>query len=109
MLEKIKILLGFGTEETDQDERLNLIIENTSKSLCNLLGGITLPEELQHIVVEVSVIRFNRIGSEGLSSHTVEGESQSFQECDFDSYQREIDKYLDKLSKEKGQGKVRFL
>lgn len=109
MLEKIKILLGIGAEETDQDERLKLILENTAKSLGNLLGGITPPEELQHIVVEVSVIRFNRIGSEGLSSHTVEGESQAFQECDFDSYQKEIDKYLDKLNKENGQGKVRFL
>lgn len=109
MLEEIKILIGVKSSETDQDERLKLILKNTARSLKNLLGGIEPPEELHHIITEVSVVRFNRIGSEGFSSHTVEGESQAFYESDFDGYEKEIEKYLDKLNKENGQGKVRFL
>lgn len=61
-----------------------------------------------HILVDVSVIRFNKIGSEGLSSHTVEGESLSFAEDDFANYRTDIQAYLD-TQKDAVRGKVRFL
>jgi hypothetical protein len=53
-------------------------------------------------------MRFNRIGSEGLSSHSVEGESLSFTGSDFDGFMGEIQAWLD-LQKESTRGKVRFL
>lgn len=73
-----------------------------------LLGGLEPPEELNYIIEEVSVIRFNRIGSEGLSSHTVDGESQSWSEDDFAGYKDDIQAYLDS-QKEATKGRVRFL
>ena len=59
------------------------------------LGTSAVPTELEYIVVEVSVVRFNRIGSERLSSHNVEGESMTWtEEDDFKPYTAEINGWL---------------
>ena len=73
-----------------------------------MLGGIEPPEELNYIILDVAIIRFNRIGSEGLSSHTVEGESLSWSDNDFAGYMDDIRAYQDS-QKEIAKGKVRFL
>lgn len=107
MLDKIKLLLGMDGNELD--EQLELILSNTGERLKLLLGGVSeIPEALAYIVVEVAVARFNRIGSEGMSSHSVEGESISFSDDDFAGYKADIEAYLDEQSGTK-RGRVRFL
>lgn len=108
MLKNLKLMLGIPATETDRDELLTLIISTATARLRGLLGGVEPTAELDHIVLEVSISRFNRIGSEGLSSHTVEGESLSFADDDFAPFQDEIEAYLAKNS-ESALGKVRFL
>lgn len=108
MLDDLKLMLGIDETDTDLDERLNLIISNVTSRLKLLLGGTEPPDEMKHIILEVSVIRFNRIGSEGLSSHTVEGESLNFSENDFAAFEDEIQAFLDS-QKTISRGKVRFL
>ena len=105
ILENVKELLG---NPKNIDDKLNVIIELTQNRLGNLLSVKEVPEELEYIVVEVSVIRFNRIGSEGVSSHSVEGESMSFNDDDFDSYDKDIRSWLNNQSDLK-KGRVRFL
>ena len=105
ILENIKELLG---NPKNIDDKLNVIIELTHKRLGNLLSVKEVPEELEYIVIEVSVIRFNRIGSEGVSSHSVEGESMSFNDDDFDSYDKDIRSWLNNQSDLK-KGSVCFL
>lgn len=106
MLDNLKMMLGI--EEADQDAKLNLILSNTKSRLKLLLGGIEPPEEMNHIVLDVAIMRFNRIGSEGLASHSVEGESLTFSDHDFDGFANEIQAWLDS-QKESTRGKVRFL
>lgn len=106
MLENLKLLLGI--EGSDLDNKLKLIISNTTSRLKMLIGGIDPPESMDHIILEVSIMRFNRIGSEGLSSHTVEGESLSFTGSDFDMFADDIQAFL-ATQKESKRGKVRFL
>ena len=108
MLENLKLMLGFGADDGEQDEKLQLIIANTTARLKLMLGGIEPPEEMNHIILEVAIIRFNRIGSEGLSSHSVEGESLTFSDDDFSGFLDEIQAYLDS-QKASTRGKVRFI
>ena len=54
------------------------------------------------------VKRFNRIGSEGLKEHSVEGETLKFDTMDFEEFRNDIDSYLDSKN-EKHEGKVRFI
>jgi hypothetical protein len=106
MLDDLKKLLCIKDDK--QDDVLLLIISGTKKRLKALLGGVEPPDELSYIVLDVSVIRFNRIGSEGLASHTVEGESQSWDSDDFSGYKQDIQMWLD-AQKEAKRGRVRFL
>ena len=106
MLDNLKIMLGI--EEADQDAKLNLILSNTKSRLKLLLGGIEPPEEMSNIVLDVAIMRFNRIGSEGLASHSVEGESLTFSDHDFDGFANEIQAWLDSQN-ESTRGKLRFL
>lgn len=107
MLEKLKIMLCF--EDSTQDEKLMLILDSVESRLRLLLGGTDPPDEMEHIIIEVAIIRFNRIGSEGLASHNVEGETQSYASAnDFAPFMDEIEAYL-QMQKDAKRGKLRFL
>lgn len=113
MLENLKMLLGIDPEETSQDEnlnkKLNWLLGSAEKRLRVLLGGLDPPPELEYIIIEVAVIRFNRLGSEGFLSHTVEGESQAFNDYDFAGFMDEINAYLDGRNENLRRGGFRFL
>ena len=107
MLENLKTMLGF--EDSTQDKKLMLILDSVESRLRLLLGGTDPPDEMEHIIIEVAIIRFNRIGSEGLVSHKVEGEPQSHASAnDFAPFMDEIEAYL-QMQKDAKRGKLRFL
>ena len=109
MLDNLKLLLGLSDEDdATLDLKLRLLLDGARKRLKRLLGGIEPPEEMEDIMVEVAIKRFNRIGSEGLDSHSVEGESLSFSDRDFDEFSEEIQAWLN-AQKDSKRGKVRFI
>ena len=109
MLENLKRILGIAVEDTDLDDKLNWIISSVRSRLKLLLGGTDPPEEMNFIIVEVAVVRFNRIGSEGTASHSVEGESLTFSDSDFDAYMAEIRSFKDSLGQQGAKGGFKFL
>ena len=104
MIEDLKLLLGMEDTDKKTEQQLQLILNATKQRL----KFLEPPEEMEYIILDVSVIRFNRIGSEGLSSHSVEGESLSWSENDFAGYMDDIQSYLDS-QREARKGKVKFL
>ena len=108
MLENLKILLGIDTAETDRDALLELLITTATARLRLLLGGIEPPASMDHVILEVAVARFNRVGSEGMANHSVEGESTSFIEDDFAPFADEIQAFLS-TQEESTRGRLRFL
>lgn len=108
MLENLKLFLGIDENDEEKNRLLTLIVSGVTSRLKLLLGGIEPPEEMDYIIQEVSIIRYNRIGSEGVTSHTVEGESQQYSSKDFAEYADEIQSWLDS-QKESRKGKVRFI
>lgn len=108
MLNNLKLMLGIPLDDVSIDEKLELIISTATARLTLLLGGLEPPESMDHIVLEVSISRFNRIGSEGMGSHTVEGESLAFNEDDFAPFADEIQAFL-ATQKDNARGRVKFL
>ena len=104
VLSDVKFLLGL----TSEDEKLNTIIRLTESRLKTLLQVDVIPSSLEYIVTEVSIKRFNRIGSEGAKLHSVEGESMSYIDDDFSSFHSEIQAWRDEQISQK-KGKVRFI
>ena len=114
MYEEVITMLGLNDSEIDErlQSKILKIIKKKEKRLFVLLGSKAdeLPEELEYIVVEVAIRRFNRIGSEGLASHSVEGETMTWPDDDFAPFNDDIQAWLD-AQEEPGtnRGRVRFI
>ena len=110
ILDIVKTLLGIT--DTSQDALISTIVTLTESRLSNLLGGVdAVPEALGYIVTEVTIRRFNRIGSEGLASHTVEGETMTWPDDDFKPFMDDIQAWLDENQDDAKtkRGRVRFI
>lgn len=94
IIERIKRLLFLKsppeTGDVNLDELLNDIVDMTSKRLKSLTGLNEIPEDLDYIVIEVSIKRFNRLKNEGMKTYSQEGESISFDDNDFSEFSTEI-------------------
>lgn len=101
---------------TKGDEvQINAIYNQTAKRLLGRLKNslpelIGVPDELDYVVDEVTIARFNRIGSEGMSSESVEGRSANYNENYFADFEADIQVYIDSNTESgSARGKVRFL
>ena len=98
LLDKIKTLLGV----TDNDELIHEITELTKSKILNYINETELPNELEFALIELSIKRFNRIGSEGFSSESVDGRIMSYEGSEFEGYEKYLDDYISKNSISKG-------
>lgn len=105
-LQTIRLMLDQRDEAND--DQLKAILNLTQARLLVLLGVQTVPEELSYILVEVAIKRFNRIGSEGVASHSIEGESMTFTDDDFAPFEDDMQAWRSKQHDQK-KGRVRFL
>lgn len=96
-LSKLKTYLGLENNNTDFDQTLKLIIENTEMQIKFKLGLVNgferVPDELGYIPFQVEIKRFNRLKNEGMTSFAQEGESITFNTNDFDEFQSDIDEW----------------
>ena len=97
LLNRIKTLLQIQ----DNDELIYEIVEITKEKILNYINKEELPKELEFILVELSIQRYNRIGSEGISSESVDGKSVSYED-DFENYKIYLDDYIHKNGSNKG-------
>ncbi|MGF7014246.1 hypothetical protein HNR27_001597 [Ornithinibacillus bavariensis] len=114
MIERIKTLLGI--EDSLQDKPLNIIIENVTSHLLGKLRKINksiteVPADLNYVIEEISIRRYNRIGTEGAKAESVEGHRIEFYDLDkdFAPYQEIIDDYKDDSEDKPKRGKVMFI
>ena len=106
-LENVKTLLGVD------DDRVTVIYNQINNRLLNRLSEsipdlIEIPEELEYIVDEVTIIRFNRLGSEGISSESLDGHSSTYRDVDFIDFEDDIRSYINRFVDPRS-GIVRFL
>ena len=97
LLNRIKTLLGI----TDNDELIYEIIELTKSKILNYINKEELPIELEFILIELAVERYNRIGSEGIASESVDGKNVSYDDS-FENYKTYLDDYIFRNNKNKG-------
>ena len=97
LLNRIKTLLGI----TDNDELIYEIVEITKEKILNYINEKELPKELEFILIELSIERYNRIGSEGIASESVDGKNISYDDS-FENYKTYLDDYIFKNGKNKG-------
>ena len=108
MLTEIKRTLEIT--DTSLDAQLNDFIKRITDRLLLRLGEPFLPLELQFIVVETTVKRFNLKGNEGMTSYSQEGESISYGDL-LDEYREDITLWINNRDRlvDSNLGIVRFI
>ena len=97
LLNRIKTLLNIEGNENLIYEIVNI----TEAKILNYINAIKMPKELEFVLIELSVQRFNRIGSEGIASESIDGKSVSYDD-DFIGYKHYLDDYISRNSVRKG-------
>ena len=103
-LEYVKSLTG-------DNPQVEAIYSKISERLLHRIKDTEVPLEIEYIVEEATIRRFNRIGSEGMKSESVEGHSVTYlDEDELAPYESAIVAYLDALlPDERKKGVVYFL
>lgn len=103
----VKAILGI--EDTLQDKVIDIIIKNVQSHLKIWLKQHadmdSIPSELDFIVEEMAISRFQKLGSEGMASESVEGRSVTYNEDDFNPYRSILETYIPRKER---RGKVIF-
>lgn len=92
MLEKIKLCL---TNNTYTDDLINLFIDDTTKEIKIYCNREDIDVELESVIRRIVIIKLNRMNSEGLSSQSFSGVSESF----IDGYPQDIISVLNRKRK----------
>lgn len=92
LLNRIKAIIGVSDDS--KDVVLNELLINQTQSILVYIGVALLPIELEFIVIDTTIARFNRLGSEGLKSENIDVIGMSFQEDLLEPYISLLDKYI---------------
>lgn len=94
--------------DEDTQEIIEELIANLMDALMIKLGG-EIPLQLEYIIVETAIIRYNRLGSEGLKSEGIDVISQTFIEDVFAPYLSDISAYKATVIVDGSKSKLRMI
>ena len=99
-LKRLRIILGVE----NQDDLLLEILRITEERILAYTGLRDIPDDLQWLLVELAAQRFNRIGSEGFQSESVDGNSTNYgsDESLLGEYKAFLDNYIKENTANKG-------
>lgn len=103
-LEDVKTLTGVD------NDKITLIYNQLSNRLLHRLKRVKtdlfeVPEELEYIVTECAIARYNRLGSEGMTQESMDGHSASYEVLDLSDFESEISDYLNDDDEQGGHSK----
>ncbi|MGL5712244.1 MAG: phage head-tail connector protein [Paraclostridium sp.] len=90
--DRVKALLN--VTGTTFDKFIDECMAISSGLISRYLGVDTVPTELEFVLIECTIVRYNRIGSEGLTSEGIDGYSSSFIEDILSPYHQYLDDYI---------------
>ena len=93
--------LDYVKSLTGDNPQVEVIYNNIAERLLHRIKDTEVPLELEYIIEEATIRRFNRIGSEGMKSESVGGHSVTYIDGDeLAPYESAIVAYLDSLEPE---------
>lgn len=106
LLPKLKLRLGIVDEL--QDNLLIDLIDSSIEQFLGITGADTVATKYRYMILEVALLKYNRKGSEGMKSESVDGYSVTYDTDDFKSYMWILNRDFgldERTHREKGQVK----
>ena len=93
-LDNIKVLLSL-TDDSSQDKLLTVLLNNAVSTIILYLGVEDIPEELTFIAEQMTVIKYRRIGAEGIDTEKIDVLSTKYIADDLKPFISMLDRYKD--------------
>ena len=94
-LDNVKVLLSL-TDDSSQDELLTVLLNNAVSTIILYLGVEDIPDELTFIAEQMTVIKYRRIGAEGIDTEKIDVLSTKYIADDLKPFISMLDRYKDK-------------
>lgn len=107
-LDNLKILLSL-TEDDSKDELLAILLENSVNTINIYLGVEELPTELEFVAEQLAQIKYNKLGSEGISTEKIDVLSTTYFQDELSPFKRILDTYKDNHGLVSKNKRVKFL
>ena len=96
-LDNIKALLSLA-EDNSQDEILAILLNNASRMICVYLGMEELPTTLEFVAEDMAVMKYRKLGAEGVKQEKIDVLSTTYVVNDLDPYKAILNQYKDNNS-----------
>ena len=93
-LDNVKVLLSL-TDDSSQDELLTVLLNNAVSTIILYLGVEDIPHELTFIAEQMTVIKYRRIGAEGIDTEKIDVLSTKYIADDLKPFISMLDRYKD--------------
>lgn len=77
-LERLKVRLGIAEADTSQNALLQCILDDVESDMLAFTNRTTLLDSMKSLQIKIAIIEYNKQGSEGMSSDSQGGKSQSW-------------------------------
>ena len=91
-LDNIKVLLSLS-DDNSQDELLCILLDNACSTICLYLDVQTIPDELIFIAEQMAVIKYRRIGAEGIDTEKIDVLSTKYVADDLNPFKDLLNQY----------------
>lgn len=93
-LDNIKVLLSLS-DDNSQDGLLTVLLNNACNTICLYLDVPTVPDELVFIAEQMTVIKYRRVGAEGIDTEKIDVLSTKYITEDLKPFMSLLDRYKD--------------
>lgn len=108
-LTNIKILLG-KKNDNSEDEVLAILLTHSIQLVNAYLGVAEIPQSLQFIAEQITIKKYNKLGSEGIKTEKLDVISNTYSINDLTEYKSILDMYKDtELPQKKTTNKLETL
>ncbi|WP_239255563.1 phage head-tail connector protein [Listeria ilorinensis] len=106
IIDRVKTRLEMGAEDTSKDPLLNELIAGVKDNIAIRAGAVTFPAVFSSMAVDVVIMAYNRLGSEGLQSESIDVINSSFIPDLLSIYDKQFEEFKKGLSDDSGKGVV---
>ena len=91
-LDNIKVLLSL-VDDDSQDETLEILLNNAINTIMLYLGVETMPQQLLFIAEQMTVVKYRRLGAEGIDTEKIDVLSTKYIEDDIKPFKELLNQY----------------
>ena len=91
-LDNVKVLLSLA-DDNSQDEILEILFDNAINTIMLYLGVENMPQQLLFIAEQMTVVKYRRLGAEGIDTEKIDVLSTKYIEDDIKPFKELLNQY----------------